>query len=120
MRFRAESVLTGEVDGVATVAFAELPDGGGRHLVIQDGRTDDLQDRRLGLNQHSLSTEDGRTAYAAIASWSYTAEAVTLRLAPAAADDLGLPPVIIVEVPPSDVDRVADTIEAVTSLRPNG
>jgi hypothetical protein len=85
----------------------------------KDGKTDDPQDRRLGLDRHSLSNEDGRTAYGAIASWSYTSESVTLRLAPAAADDLDLPRVIVVQVPAADVDRITDALRAVTALRPS-
>jgi hypothetical protein len=58
--------FAGEIDGVLMLALSEREDGSGRSLIIQRGLQPDAQDRRLGLDTYSVSTESGATEYDAL------------------------------------------------------
>lgn len=66
--------------GTFVVALAEEPDGRGRRLEIQRGRSFDEQDRQLGMDTYSLSNERGATVYGGVASWELTAGTLVIIL----------------------------------------
>ncbi len=74
------------------VVLAEDPDGdGGPCLEISRALSDTRQDRELGMDTYSLSTQTGATFYGGVRSYAIRGPILTIRLEPEARDALGVP-----------------------------
>jgi Immunity protein 10 len=114
----AAATFAGEIDGVLMLALSEREDGSGRSLIIQRGLQPDTQDRRLGLDTYSVSTESGATEYGALKAWDVATGAILLDLEPRAARALGVDEAIEIGINADRLEAVAAIVEQLTKLRP--
>lgn len=90
LTFNALAVSAVELPDIETfvVVLAERRDGSGCRLEIQRALSFDEQDRKLGQDTYSLSTERGGTFYGGIASWTLTGDTLVIVLEKKAAQVL--------------------------------
>jgi hypothetical protein len=90
--FVAKGVAATVINDAECVVLAEDPDGAdGPRLEIMRGLNFDEQERRLGLDTYSLSTQTGATIHGGVVSYSLDDSILTMRLEPRARDTLGVP-----------------------------
>jgi len=123
-RFRANAVSAEVVHELNTfsVVLGERPDGSGMRLEIQKALSFQDQDLASGHDTYCLGTEEGATHYGGVTSWTIEPGALTLLLAPEAAEALGVDIGFLVAFPSARTVELKEALSRAldpTAFRPS-